>query len=54
MPAKRVSPISSYLSLRIVFLDGAHPADIELAGVRWVSRRRGGTECIRASPEMLP
>jgi len=43
----------TYVSLDIDLLKGEGPANIELAGVRWVSEHRCGLEFIRVRPDML-
>lgn len=53
MLAEQLPSVSTYVSLEIDLLNGEAPADIELAGVRWISGQRCGLEFIRASPEML-
>ncbi|MDF0665431.1 MAG: PilZ domain-containing protein [Nitrospira sp.] len=53
MLAEQLPSVSTYISLEIDLLNGEAPADIELAGVRWISGQRCGLEFIRVSPEML-
>lgn len=53
MLAEQLPSVSTYVSLEIDLLNGEAPADIELAGVRWISGQRCGLEFIRISPEML-
>lgn len=53
MLAEQLPSVSTYVSLEIDLLNGEAPADIELAGVRWISGQRCGLEFIRVSPEML-
>ncbi len=53
MTAEQPPPISTYVSVDIDFLNGEAPANIELAGVRWVSEHRCGLEFIRVRPDML-
>jgi len=53
MTAEHLPSVSAYVSLDIDLLNGEEPANIELAGVRWVSEHRCGLEFIRVRPDML-
>ncbi len=45
--------VSTYVSLDIDLLNGEEPANIELAGVRWVSEHRCGLEFIRVRSDIF-
>ncbi|MBX3329054.1 MAG: PilZ domain-containing protein [Nitrospira sp.] len=51
--ATHLPSVSTYVSLDIDLLNGEGPANIELAGVRWVAEHRCGMEFIRVRPDML-
>lgn len=53
MTAEYLPSVSTYVSLDIDLLNGEEPANIELAGVRWVFEHRCGLEFIRVRPDML-
>lgn len=53
MTAEHLPSVSTYVSLDIDLLNGEEPANIELAGVRWVSGYRCGLEFIRVRPDIL-
>lgn len=53
MTMKHIPSVSTYVSLDIDLPNGEGPAQIELAGVRWVSEHRCGLEFIRVRPDML-
>ena len=53
MTAEHLPSVSAYVSLDIDLLNAEEPANIELAGVRWVSEHRCGLEFIRVRPDML-
>ena len=53
MTAEYLPSVSTYISLDIDLLNGEESANIELAGVRWVSEHRCGLEFIRVRPDML-
>ncbi|BFU89341.1 MAG: hypothetical protein NTAFB01_05280 [Nitrospira sp.] len=53
MTAEHLPFVSTYVSLDIELFNGEEPANIELAGVRWVSEYRCGLEFIRVRPDML-
>ncbi|MCS6302385.1 MAG: PilZ domain-containing protein [Nitrospira sp.] len=53
MTAEYLPSVSTYVSLDIDLLNGEEPANIELAGVRWVFEHRCGLEFIRVCPDML-
>ncbi|MBS0181831.1 MAG: PilZ domain-containing protein [Nitrospira sp.] len=53
MTAEHLPFVSTYVSLDIELFNGEEPANIELAGVRWVSEYRCGLEFILVRPDML-
>ena len=53
MTAEQPPSVSTYVSMDIDLLNGEGPANIELAGVRWVSEHRCGLEFIRVRPDVL-